>query len=417
MVMSRARGRRLLGGLRWHSHGGHGHSHGSSDFDEAEAKEALSREDAKAADRITWIGVYINVVLSTTKGVAGVMFHSAGLLADAVHSMSDLVSDGITLLALKYCTRPPDQFQPYGYGKYETVGALSVSLLLVSGSLGIINHSFDTLMVLVEPGTASSFAALDAQLSALAIDTEVAEAIKSSIYLNHGGASHHHSHDVVMHPAALGIAAVSVAAKEALYRATMIVGKRINSSVLIANAWHHRSDALSSVVAMGGISLSLMGFPIFDPIAGMLVGGIILKMGGEVGWDAIKDLCDAQLPAKTVQKLHAATQSVLDASNGEIVAVRQLRSRKIGRHLHVDLTLVMRDGDEPVTFEQACEWKQRVKDAIQRDVPRVKDMIIELATSAQASSTVFDYDHREEAHNHGHGHSHSHRHGHGHGSQ
>lgn len=393
---------------RWHSHGGHGHSHGGlwdEDDDEHGDAAALSAEGAKAADRITWIGVYTNIILSAAKGVAGASFHSAGLLADAVHSMSDLVSDGITLLALKYCTRPADQFQPYGYGKYETIGALSVALLLVGGSLGIIQHSLESLLVLMEPSATPSLAALDAKLASLSIDQEVVDAIKAVI--PHPEPDTHH--EMVMHPAAFGIAAVSVAAKEALYRSTIVVGKRINSSVLIANAWHHRSDAVTSVVAMGGIGLSLAGLPMFDPIAGMAVGGIILKMGGEIGWDAIKELCDAQLPDKLVAKLDRAVQSVVAQSGGEIIEVRQLRSRKIGRRLHVDLTLVLRDGHHAVSFERACEWKERVKDTIRHDVPRVKDIVVELAASSQEPSTVLDEDHGHELHGHGHSHEgHSH---------
>ncbi|KAJ0396270.1 hypothetical protein P43SY_003857 [Pythium insidiosum] len=372
---------------RWHiGHGhSHGHSHGHIDDDDGECAEVLSEDAARAADRITWAGVYLNVALSGAKGVAGVMFHSSGLLADAVHSASDLVSDGITLLALKYCSRPPDATQPYGYGKYETIGALSVALLLVGGSVGIIHHSFDTLVQVVAPAITDT-AALDAKLAALAVDADVRDAIKELLPTSDHAHMHAHHH-VTLHPAALAIAAASVASKEALYRATIAVGRRINSSVLIANAWHHRSDAVTSVVAMGGIGLSLVGLPMFDPIAGMLVGGIILKMGGEIGWDAVRDLCDAQLSPRVVRKLHDAVDSVVQASGGEIQGTSHLRSRKIGRQLHVDLTLVISDS-HGVTFERACDWKQRVKRAIQRDVPRVKDVIVELATPSQTATTI-----------------------------
>lgn len=400
-----------------HSHSAESHSHGilsfgdhNDDDEETEAmRKKLNEADVKAADKITWAGIYINVVLSGVKGVAGVAFNSAGLLADAVHSMSDLVSDGITLVALKYCSRPPDQFQPYGYGKYETIGALSVSLLLVGGSLGIINHSFDTLMVLVQP-----VVSMETQLAAFSLEPEVIESIKAIALPEHEG-FFHHSHEIsdkfMIHPGALGIAAVSVAAKEGLYRATIKIGQKINSSVLIANAWHHRSDAVTSVVAMGGIGLSLAGLPMFDPLAGMLVGGIILKMGGEIGFSAMKELCDAQLPEKIVQSLDYAVQQVVSQSNGDIVAVHQLRSRRIGRNVHVDLTLVM---NSTLSFEHACAWKEQVKTAIRREVPRVKDIIIELSTLQQSPSTVFE-DQTGEAHSHVHdvegtGHSHGHSH-------
>ncbi|GMF66704.1 unnamed protein product [Phytophthora fragariaefolia] len=392
---------------RWH---GHGHSHGvlGEDEDEETAEERalrlkLSAADVKAADRITWVGVWLNVVLSGLKGAAGVAFHSSGLLADAAHSMSDLVSDFVTLVSLKYCARPPDALQPYGYGKYETIGALSVSLLLVGGSLGIMTHSLDTLLVLMEPAASSTaaIAALDPTKVAELVETmdpETLEAVESL-----AKSAHSHAHGMVMHPAALGIAALSVAAKEALYRTTMSIGRRVHSSVLIANAWHHRSDAVTSVVAMSGIGLSLAGFPLFDPLAGIAVGGIILKMGAEMGWDATKELCDAKLPDATVRNLEKAVDEVVGNSNGEVLSVRQVRSRLVGRHIHVDLTLVV---DDAATVHQAVEWKQKMKGAIKHRMPRVKDIVVEIATPKQLAATAAAE--AKEAHDHAvHNHAHS----------
>ncbi|KAG7380872.1 mitochondrial metal transporter [Phytophthora pseudosyringae] len=370
--------------LRWH-----GHSHGALGEEEEGGETAqerarrlqLSAADVKAADRITWVGVWLNVVLSGLKGAAGVAFHSSGLLADAAHSMSDLVSDFVTLVALKYCARPPDALQPYGYGKYETMGALSVSLLLVGGSLGIMAHSLDTLLVLMEPAAAVS--ALDPKDVIELVghmDPDALEAVETLAQ-----SAHTHAHGMVMHPAALGIAALSVAAKEALYRTTISIGRRVHSSVLIANAWHHRSDAVTSVVAMSGIGLSLAGFPLFDPLAGIAVGGIILKMGAEIGWDSTKELCDAKLSDATVRSLEKAVGGVVGNSNGEVLQVRQLRSRKVGRHVHVDLTLVV---DGAAGVHRAVEWKQKVKAAIKHQVPRVKDILVEIATPEQLAAVA-----------------------------
>ncbi|KAF4148131.1 dimerization domain of Zinc Transporter [Phytophthora infestans] len=378
---------------RWH---GHGHSHGVFEEEEETEEERalklkLSAEDVKAADRITWVGVWLNVVLSGLKGVAGVAFHSSGLLADAAHSISDLVSDFVTLVALKYCARPADTSQPYGYGKYETMGALSVSLLLVGGSLGIMVHSLDTLLVLMEPATVIS--ALDPKEVVELVehlDPQALEAVETLAKATHG-----HGHGTVMHPAALGIAALSVAAKEALFRTTMNIGRRVHSSVLIANAWHHRSDAVTSVVAMGGIGLSLAGFPLFDPLAGIAVGGIILKMGAEIGWDSVKELCDTKLPDTTIKSLEKAADSVVGTSNGGVLQVRQLRCRKVGRYIHVDLTLVV---DDASGVHHAVEWKQKVKNAIKHQVPRVKDIVVEIATPEQLAASAAAE--AKEAHDH-----------------
>ncbi|KAI9910525.1 hypothetical protein PsorP6_010222 [Peronosclerospora sorghi] len=327
----------------------------------------LSAKDVKAAHRITWIGVWLNVVLSGLKGVAGVAFHSSGLVADAMHSISDLVSDFVTLVSLRYCARPPDALQPYGYGKYETIGALSVSLLLVGGSLGIITHSFDSLLVLMEP---LSMSAIVDQSQGTGLET--VDSVAKSV--------HKHAHGMTMHPAALGMAAVSVVAKEALFRASMNIGQRVHSSVLIANAWHHRSDAVTSIVALSGIGLSLAGFPLFDPLAGIAVGGIILKMGAEMGWDSITELCDVRLSDLTIKSLVNAVDDVVQRSRGEIVGVHQIRSRKVGRHIYVDLTIVVNDA---AAVHRAVEWKQTVKNTIKHRIPRVKDIVVELTTPTQ----------------------------------
>ncbi|KAG7397934.1 mitochondrial metal transporter [Phytophthora boehmeriae] len=368
-------------------HSGHGHSHGMLEDEEEASRLKLSAADVQAADRITWVGIWLNVALSGLKGAAGVAFHSQGLLADAAHSISDLVSDFVTLVSLKWCSRPPDASHPYGYWKYETFGALSVSMLLVGGSLGIMAHSLDTLIVLMEPATAAVATVDLAEVAELAehMDSNTLEAVQSIAESAHSH-GHGHAHSLVMHPAALGIAALSVVAKEVLFRMTMSIGKRVHSSVLIANAWHHRSDAVTSVVAMGGIGLSLAGFPLFDPLAGIAVGGIILKMGAEIGWESTKELCDAKLSDSTLRSLEKAVDDVVATSKGDILEVRQLRSRKVGRHIHVDLNLVV-DSTSPAALQRAVQWKQTVKGAIQHKVPRVKDIVVEITTADQVSST------------------------------
>ncbi|CAI5721212.1 unnamed protein product [Hyaloperonospora brassicae] len=363
----------------------HGHSPGRFLETEERAeqqrmlRQQLSAEDVKAADRITWVGVWLNVALSGLKGAAGVAFHSSGLLADAAHSIGDLVSDCVTLVTLKYCARPPDALQPYGYGKYETIGALSVSLLLVGGSLGILIHSLDSLLVLLEPVSTSTTVADTTQVVAL-LDHVTVKPMDGAERLAQAG--HPHAHGVGLHPAALGIAAVSVVAKEALFRTTFSIGHRVHSSVLIANAWHHRSDAVTSVVALGGIGLSLAGFPLFDPLAGIAVGTIIWKMGVEMGWQRVKELCDAKVPDPVLESIASAVGDVMNASKGEVVGVRRLRCRKVGRHVHADLTVLV-DGALPV--HEAVKWQQEVKRAIEHKVPPVNDIVVELATNATSA--------------------------------
>lgn len=177
------------------------------------------------ADRITKAGAVANMGMAALKGVVGTAAGSPALQADAVHSLSDLVSDGVSLWALHRARRPPDKHYPYGHGKFEAVGSACVGGMLVAAGGGIGIHALQ--------------AAVDA-CSAL----EVSQAALG------------------MQLGAAGVAALSVAIKEALYRQTLMVAAEVRSSTLAANAWHHRSDALSSVVALLGIGGSACGVPL-----------------------------------------------------------------------------------------------------------------------------------------------------------
>ncbi|POM70121.1 Cation Diffusion Facilitator (CDF) Family, partial [Phytophthora palmivora] len=178
--------------------------------------------------KITRAGMYVNVAMAATKGAVGLAIHSSALIADAAHSLSDLLSDVVTLWSVKVARLPPDPKHPYGYGKYEAVGSLSVGAILVLCGVGI---GADGLQAMQEIWSGAAGTALpDFDLPLLsAMDRSTQWAL------------------------AAGAAGVSIAAKEALFRATVKIGKQAKSKVLIANAWHHRTDALSSVVALGGI--------------------------------------------------------------------------------------------------------------------------------------------------------------------
>jgi cation diffusion facilitator family transporter len=172
---------------------------------------------------------------------------SPALMADGVHSLSDLLSDGVTLYTMELSRRPQDATQPYGYGRMETMGALGVSTLLVATGAGIGLHSLETLRALAA-----------------------------------GELSLHGPMWV-----AVGAAAVSLVAKEALYHVTRRAGERANSKVMLANAWHHRSDAASSAIAIVGASGAMVGggAVMLDPLAGMLVSALIINTGWQIGRD------------------------------------------------------------------------------------------------------------------------------------
>ena len=182
------------------------------------------------ADQITKAGAVGNVGLAALKGLVGTAAGSPALQADAVHSLSDLVSDGVSLWAIRRSREPPDEEHPYGKGKFEAVGSACVGGLLVAAGGGIGVHALQAAVeacTAVEPAAAT----LAVQLSAA------------------------------------GVAALSVGVKEVLYQRTMVIASEVRSSTLAANAWHHRTDALSSVVALVGILGSACGAPFLDPLA------------------------------------------------------------------------------------------------------------------------------------------------------
>jgi len=214
--------------------------------DDPEATEHTPAERAAAAARSTWVSVAVNLVLTAIQIAAGVLTRSQALVADGVHSLSDLVSDFVVLLANHHSQKDADADHPYGHQRFETAASLVLGLLLGGVGLGM--------------------------LWSAAVKLEQPDAIPQ------------------VHLAALWVACGALAAKELLFRYMLAVAKRVKSSMLVANAWHARSDAASSLVVGLGIVGNLAGYPILDPIAAAIVGFMVTRMGWGFGWDALHAL-------------------------------------------------------------------------------------------------------------------------------
>ncbi len=239
--------------------------------------------------RVTWIGVLANLGLFGLKWVGGVMGHSQALVADAMHSLSDLLSDFITLLGLHYARKPRDPKHPYGHGKIETLTAFGVGMILILTAVGIGYHA------------------------------------AQSIYFHR---------EMRPAPIAILIAAISIVVKELLYRRTVAIGKRERSPSLIANAWHHRTDALSSVAALMGITGAVI-FPalhILDAVAALLVGMFVLRMGVLITWDGVRDLVDTSPNEETIVEMERLATEVPG-----VLLVHNLKARYYAKELVVDL--------------------------------------------------------------------------------
>lgn len=280
-----------------------------------------------SASRITWIGGVVNLALAVFKAFAGFYGNSAAMIADASHSFSDLLSDGLTLVTLRMSALPPDLDHPYGHGRFESIGSLMIASILVT-----VGFSFG----------ASAFAALRSPSSSMrGILPLVA-------------------------------ASVSIISKEMLYRATFTIGKRIKSQVLIANAWHHRSDSLSSVVALVGIAGWMLGVPQLDALAGMVVAGLVSWMGVRIGVDALAQLSDTSDYA-IVQEVDEIARSVKGVQD-----VHQTRCRSMGGSSLVDLAIRV---EPKISASAAHKLAEQVRVQVLDESSSVSEVLVHVDTS------------------------------------
>ncbi len=286
--------------------------------DDAEDTQHTPAERAAAASRSTWVSVGVNVVLTITQIVVGVMAKSQGLIADGIHSLSDLVADFVVLFASHHAKKDADEDHPYGHQRFETAASLVLGTLLLVVGVGML---WSAVLKLEAPETVQT-----------------------------------------VHVIALWVAGGALVGKELLFRYMLSVAKRVKSSMLVANAWHARSDAASSLVVGIGIAGNLAGYPILDPIAALIVGFMVSKMGWEFGWDALHDLMDRAVDDAEV---HAIRQTLLETPG--VSNVHDVRTRKMGdmivvdAHIEVDATITVEAGhDIAVVARQRVLARHRV---------------------------------------------------------
>jgi len=278
--------------------------------------ELLAR--GRAASRSTWVSVGVNLCLTVLQITAGVVSKSQGLIADGIHSLSDLVADFVVLFANHYSQKAADEDHPYGHQRYETAASLVLGLLLLSVGVGMLISAVEKVQ---DP-----------------------DSIRQ------------------VHVLALYVAAGALLAKELLFRYMLSVAKKVKSSMLVANAWHARSDAASSLVVGVGIAGNLMGYTILDPVAALIVGLMVTKMGWQFGWDALHDLMDRAAD----QTEMAAIQTTLLETPG-VKNVHDIKSRKMGdmivvdAHIEVDPNISVEEGhDIAVVARQRVMRRHRV---------------------------------------------------------
>jgi cation diffusion facilitator family transporter len=286
--------------------------------DDPEDTEHSPTERIAAASRSTWVSVAVNLVLTITQIAVGIVAKSQGLIADGIHSLSDLVADFVVLFASHHSKKDADEDHPYGHQRFETAASLVLGTLLLLVGVGMLWSAFRKL--------------------------EAPETVQT------------------VHIIALWVAGGALAAKELLFRYMLAVAKRVKSSMLVANAWHARSDAASSLVVGVGIIGNLAGYPILDPIAALIVGFMVAKMGWGFSWDALHDLMDRAVDEQEVQ----AIRLTLTQTPG-VADVHDVRTRKMGdmivvdAHIEVDASITVEAGhDIAVAARQRVLQRHRV---------------------------------------------------------
>lgn len=287
-------------------------------IDDSEDTTFTPKERASAAKKSTWVSVMLNLILSVTQITVGIFAKSQALIADGIHSLSDLVGDFVVLFANHHSQKDADEDHPYGHQRFETAASLVLGALLLIVALGMLWAAFEKLK---DP------------------------------------------HDIpTVHGSALWVVGIALISKELLFRYMLRIAKRVKSSMLVANAWHARSDAASSLVVAIGIIGNLAGYPILDPIAALFVGLMIGKMGWSFGSSAFHDLMDRAADDAEVQAITAT----LKQTPG-VLGVHDVRTRKMGdmivvdAHIEVDARLTVEVGhDIGLAARQAVMQRHRV---------------------------------------------------------
>ncbi len=283
-------------------------------------------EKSRAAKRVTWVGAIINAVLAVFKIIVGTIGHSAALVADGIHSLSDLASDALVLLAAKHGAQPADEDHPYGHARFETAATVVLGLILAIVAIGI---------------------AWDAVERTLQAD----ELLKPTLL-------------------AVSIAAISLVSKEWLYHYTIRVARRIHSKLLEANAWHHRSDGISSAVVLIGIIGAMFGYPMLDAIAAFIVALMIGHIAWQLISSSVKELVDTAVDDETQSQI----TDLINNTDG-VVSLHMLRTRLMGSNILIDAHLQVHPR---LSVSEGHQIAETVEYSLKHQIENIQDVTIHI---------------------------------------
>ncbi len=287
----------------------HHHNHNSHSYD-------LGKHGAK-------VGIGVNVVLFIFKLFAGIFGKSHAMVADALHTATDFITSIGVYVGFKIAQKPPDKEHPYGHGRAESIVAKLVSIVLIIGGLKV---AFDSTRFI----------------------------ITRDFY--------------VPHQIALWAAVLSIFIKEGLYRYTLKIGQKIQSNSLKADAWHHRTDALSSIAALIGIGGARLGYPILDPLAGLIVSIFVVKAGLQIFRSAYEELMDAALPVNKIDEIKKMSMDIEGVKR-----IKDIKGRKSGIDIFIDMTIEV---NKSMSVDEGHAITEKVKNRVLNNLQGAKDILI-----------------------------------------
>lgn len=278
------------------------------------------------ANKVSIITIIVNISLSIIKFLAGVIAHSNAMISDAIHSASDVFSTIVVIIGIKLASKEADKEHPYGHERMECVAAIVLAMILFITGLGIGGEAFKNII--------------------------------------HG----HYSNLQVPGVLALIAAIVSIVLKEGMYWYTRYYAKKIDSSALMADAWHHRSDAFSSIGALIGIGGARLGFPIMDSIASLVIFLFIVKAAYEIFRDAMDKMVDHSCDEETEKQMRDCVMK-----NEHVMGIDLLQTRIFGNKIYVDVEI---QADASYTLQEAHDIAEDVHDEIEHCFPKVKHIMV-----------------------------------------
>lgn len=298
--------------------------------------DTLDADRALKAQQATWVSIVVNVVLTVLQIAVGLFSHAQSLVADGMHTLSDLLGDFMVMFASRHGANPADERHPYGHGRYETAASLVLGLVLAGVGVGFL---------------------LTAAVRLQSLDTLPQ-----------------------LHPLALWMALLTLAGKEGLFRYMLAVAQRLRSPMLVANAWHARADAASSLVVAVGIGGSLLGYRFLEPLGAALVGFMILRMGAMLGYEALRELIDTGVDPDEVAKIRetvTGTAGVLD--------VHDLRTRRMAHRVLVDAHVLV---DARISVSEGHRIAELARHRVRAGHQDVLDVLVHVDTEEDEATAA-----------------------------